>query len=140
MKKLFFAILYAFTFAAFAKPPAQFNVRDFGATGDGTNKDTVAFQKALDTCAVSGGGEVIVPAGNYLVGSVQIGNRTILRLETNSVLIGSGDTNDYPMLDVRWEGRWQPGRTASSSAAATRTIIRCSTCAGKAAGSRAAAR
>jgi polygalacturonase len=36
----------------------------------------------------------------------------MLRLETNSVIIGSGDTNDYPMMDVRWEGRWQPGRRA----------------------------
>ncbi len=53
---------------------AVFNVRDFGAIGDGTNKDTVAFQKTLDACAVSGGGEVIVPAGKYLIGSVQIGN------------------------------------------------------------------
>lgn len=91
---------------------ALFNVRDFGAVGDGTNKNTIAFQKALDTCAVNGGGEVVVPAGNYLIGSVQIGNRTILRLETNSVITGSGDTNDYPMMDIRWEGRWQPGRRA----------------------------
>jgi polygalacturonase len=89
-----------------------FNVRDFGAVGDGTNKDTVAFQKALDTCAVGGGGEVIVPAGNYLIGSVQIGCGTVLRLETNSVILGSGDANDYPMMDIRWEGRWQPGRRA----------------------------
>jgi polygalacturonase len=96
----------------FAAPQKIFNVRDFGAVGDGTNKDTVAFQKALDACAVNGGGEVMVPAGNYLIGSVQMGNRTTLRLETNSVIIGSGDTNDYPMLDVRWEGRWQPGRRA----------------------------
>ena len=91
---------------------ATFNIRDFGAIGDGTNKDTIAFQKALDACAVSGGGEVIVPAGKFLIGSVQIGDRTILRLETNSVIIGSGDTNDYPMMDIRWEGRWQPGRRA----------------------------
>ena len=93
-------------------PGATFNIRDFGVMGDGTNKDTVAFQKALDACAVSGGGEVLVPAGKYLIGSVQIGNRTILRLETNSVIIGSSDAADYPMLDVRWEGRWQPGRRA----------------------------
>jgi hypothetical protein len=91
---------------------AIFNVRDFGAIGDGTNKDTVAFQKALDTCAVNGGGEVLVPAGKYLIGSVQIGNRTILWLETNSVIVGSPDPNDYPMMDIRWEGRWQPGRRA----------------------------
>jgi len=99
---------------ASASPKSQvtFNVRDFGAVGDGTNKDTVAFQKALDACAVSGGGDVLVPAGKYLIGSVQIGNRTILRLAKDSVLTGSGDTNDYPMMDIRWEGRWQPGRRA----------------------------
>ena len=112
----FAAIIFLLGAAGCASAPqknlATFNIRDFGAIGDGTNKDTVAFQKALDACAVSGGGEVIVPAGKYLIGSVQIGNRTILRLETNSVIIGSGDTNDYPMMDVRWEGRWQPGRRA----------------------------
>jgi polygalacturonase len=91
---------------------ASFNVRDFGAVSDGTNKDTIAFQKALDACAVSGGGEVLVPAGKYLIGSVQIGNHTILRLEKDSVIVGSPDTNDYPMMDIRWEGRWQPGRRA----------------------------
>src|SRR5580658_9603381 len=69
-----------------AMAPKMFNVRDFGALGDGTNKDTVAFQKALDTCAVSGGGEVVVPAGNYLIGSVQLGFGTVLRLETNCVI------------------------------------------------------
>jgi polygalacturonase len=104
-------ILHGLTgYAAVSRAP--FNVRDFGAVGDGTNKDTVAFQKALDTCAVSGGGEVLVPAGKYLIGSVQIGNRTILRLEKDSVIAGSPDMNDYPMLDIRWEGRWQPGRRA----------------------------
>src|SRR6478736_4813029 len=116
--KLFFPTVIVFALVAAGcatvpqKPPAVFSVRDFGAVGDGASKDTVAFQKALDTCAVNGGGEVFVSAGNYLIGSVQMGNRTILRLETNSVIIGSGDTNDYPMMDVRWEGRWQPGRRA----------------------------
>jgi polygalacturonase len=90
----------------------SYNVRDYGAQGDGVTKDTVAFQKALDTCAVSGGGEVVVPAGRYLIGSVQIGYRTLLRLEKDSVLVGSPDVEDYPMIDVRWEGRWQPGRRA----------------------------
>ena len=92
-------------------PPATspFNVRDFGAKGDGTTKDTAAFQKALDTCAVSGGGEVVVPAGKYLIGSIQLGYHTTLRLERDSILSGSADIADYPMVDVRWEGRWQPG-------------------------------
>jgi polygalacturonase len=118
MRRILIALQAALCLAASAgwaqtaSPQKLFNVRDFGAVGDGTNKDTVAFQKALDACAVSGGGEVIVPAGNYLIGSVQLGNRTVLRLETKSVITGSPDKEDYPMMDIRWEGRWQPGRRA----------------------------
>ncbi|MBN2182670.1 MAG: glycoside hydrolase family 28 protein [Sedimentisphaerales bacterium] len=96
--------------ACAATETKTFNVRDFGAKGDGETADTAAFQKTLDTCAVSGGGQVIVPEGRYLIGSVQIGYQTILKLEPNSVIIGSSDPNDYPMVDIRWEGRWQPGR------------------------------
>ncbi len=96
---------------------ATYNVREFGATGDGTTKDTVAFQRALDTCAVNGGGDVVVPAGRYLIGSVQVGHRTFLRLEKDSVILGSADLADYPMIDIRWEGRMQPGRRALIHAA-----------------------
>jgi polygalacturonase len=95
-----------------ASETKTFNVRDFGAQGDGITVDTVAFQKTLDTCAVSGGGQVIVPEGRYLIGSIQMGYQTILKLEPNSVIVGSSDPNDYPMIDIRWEGRWQPGRRA----------------------------
>ncbi len=113
MKKIFYlAVVTAVLFSVQAATPSTFNIRDYGAVGDGTTKDTAAFQKALDACAVAGGGDVVVPAGHYLIGSVQIGCRTILRLETNSVIIGSADPDDYPMMDVRWEGRWQAGRRA----------------------------
>src|ERR1035441_550323 len=47
-----------------------FNVRDFGSTGDGVTKDTAAIQQAIDRCWVLGGGEVLVPAGNYLTGAL----------------------------------------------------------------------
>jgi polygalacturonase len=100
MRKLFFLSFLAVPlFCTDAAPKLPFNVRDFGASGDGANKDTVAFQKALDACAISGGGEVVVPAGKYVIGSVQMGDRTILRLEKDSVITGSPDTNDYPMMD-----------------------------------------
>jgi (4-O-methyl)-D-glucuronate---lignin esterase len=95
-----------------ASAPKIYNVRDFGTVGDGTNKDTIAFQKALDTCAVNGGGEVFVPAGNYLIGSVQIGTRTTVRLDKDATLTGTIDLDDYPIIDVRWEGRWQRGHRA----------------------------
>jgi len=109
---LLLSIYCATILARGADPHPAYNVRDFGAVGDGVAKDTVAFQKALDTCAVNGGGDVRVPAGRYLIGSVQLGTRTVLRLEKDSVIVGSADLNDYPMIDVRWEGRWQPGHRA----------------------------
>ncbi len=107
---LLFVVATAAVLGSELPTKSPINVRDFGAIGDGATKDTIAFQKALDTCAVHGGGEVVVPAGKYLIGSVQIGYRTTLRLEKDSVLTGSPDLEDYPLIDIRWEGRWQPGR------------------------------
>ncbi len=48
-----------------AEAPSQFNVRAFGAKGDGTSDDTVAFQQALEAAARSGGGTVCADRGNY---------------------------------------------------------------------------
>ncbi|HVU36915.1 MAG TPA: glycosyl hydrolase family 28-related protein [Opitutales bacterium] len=90
-------------------PKAVYNVRDYGAVGDGKTKDTQAFQKALDTCAVNGGGEVDVPAGEYLIGSIQLGAHTLLHLEKDTLLTGSPDLDDYPLMDIRWEGRREQG-------------------------------
>jgi polygalacturonase len=91
---------------------APLNVRGFGAAGDGITKDTAAFQTALDACAAAGGGEVLVPAGNYLIGSIQLKSHTILRLEKDARLLGSPDLEDYPVTKVRWEGRWVDGHRA----------------------------
>jgi polygalacturonase len=90
--------------------PLRFNVRDFGAKGDGATKDTAVFQQALDRCAALGGGEVIVPAGNYRTGAIALRSNTLLRLEKDAVIAGTGDFADYPVTQVRWEGKWIQGR------------------------------
>ncbi|HVY91670.1 MAG TPA: glycosyl hydrolase family 28-related protein, partial [Bryobacteraceae bacterium] len=54
------------------------NVREFGAAGDGTTRDTAALQQALDRCWVLGGGEVVVPAGNYLTGAIALRSNVTL--------------------------------------------------------------
>lgn len=90
----------------------DFNVRTFGATGNGTNLDTAAFQKALDTCAAAAGGSVEVPAGRYLIGSIVLGNDTALRLKHGAELIASTDIADYPVMQVRFEGEFVEGHRA----------------------------
>jgi polygalacturonase len=84
---------------------SSLNVRSFGAVADGKTKDTAAFQKALDDCATAGGGKVIVPAGNYLIGSIELKSHTKLQFEKGAALVGSPDLADYPVVKVRWEGR-----------------------------------
>jgi polygalacturonase len=86
------------------------NVRGFGATGDGATKDTAAIQQAIDRCWVLGGGEVLVPAGIYLTGALALRSNTILRLEKDANLTGTPDFADYPVTQVRWEGKWIQGR------------------------------
>ena len=91
------------------KSPLELNVRDFGAKGDGAAKDTHALQQAIDRCSVLGGGEVAVPAGDYLTGALALRSNTILRLEKDAHILGSPDLADYPVSQVRWEGKWIPG-------------------------------
>jgi polygalacturonase len=86
------------------------SVRNFGATGDGATKDTAAIQQAIDRCSVLGGGEVLVPAGNYLTGAIALKPNTLLRLDKDAVILGTPDFTDYPVTQVRWEGRWIQGR------------------------------
>jgi polygalacturonase len=87
------------------------DVASLGAAGDGKTLCTSAFQKALDDCKDKGG-EVVVPPGNYLIGSVVMGSNTTLRLDKGATLIGSPNADDYPLMEVRWEGRWREGHRA----------------------------
>ena len=95
-----------------ASSAVKLNVRDFGATGDGGTKDTLAFQQALDRATSLGGGEVFVPKGDYLIGTIGLHSNTQLRLDAEASLLGSPDLADYPLTQVRWEGRWVKGHSA----------------------------
>jgi len=78
----------------------RFCVLDFGARGDGVTKDTAAVQRAIDAASAAGGGEVRLPRGVYLCGSVFLKSRVDFHLEEGAVLKGSPDAADYNALDV----------------------------------------
>lgn len=57
---------------------------------------TQAIQRAIDQCAQSGGGEVVIPGvGDYIIDGIQLKSGVILRLERDAALIGSGDESKY---------------------------------------------
>lgn len=92
-----------------AKTGLVLDPREFGAEADGVTKDTTAIQTALDRCAMLGGGEVALSGGTFLTGAVRIGSNTTLSIAEGATLQGSPDVADYPITQVRWEGRWIPG-------------------------------
>jgi len=80
------------------QPPSPiFDPRQFGAKGDGVTLDTVALQKALDACAGSGGSVVLTP-GKYVSAQLTLRGRTTLFLKKGSVLLGSTNLVDYPLV------------------------------------------
>jgi polygalacturonase len=76
------------------------NPRDFGAKGDGTTKDTVALQKAIDTCAAQGGGTVQVTAGTYVSAPIVLKSNITLQLDKGAKILGSPDHADYPPMTM----------------------------------------
>lgn len=107
-------------YAANDKPiptyPVKYNVRDYGAKGDGKADDTSAFQKALDAAqkeaARTGQGvALLAPAGRYKI------TKTITITQSNVVLRGAGvgsTTLTFPfgMADVYGNGQaWAFGGT-----------------------------
>ena len=72
-----------------------YNIRDYGAKGDGKTLDTVAIQSAIDACHKAHGGIVLVPAGSFVIGTVQLRSNVTLRIATEGTLLGSADGKQY---------------------------------------------
>ncbi|NMA40122.1 MAG: hypothetical protein GX937_08065 [Lentisphaerae bacterium] len=78
----------------------MFVITDFGALGDGQTLNTVAIQKAVDTCSQSGGGRVLVPAGLFITGSIWLRDNVELHLCNGAILRGSSNLDDYNRDDA----------------------------------------
>lgn len=72
-----------------------YNVRDYGARGDGKALDTKAFQQAIDDCAKAGGGTVLIPAGTYKAGTIYLKSNIRIYLESSAMLIESDNMDDF---------------------------------------------
>ncbi|MDQ8182147.1 glycoside hydrolase family 28 protein [Pelagicoccus sp. SDUM812005] len=70
-------------------PSALFNVRDYGAAGDGVSLDTHALQKAIDDAHATGGGTVHFPAGTYPSYTLHLRSRISLLLEPGATLLAA---------------------------------------------------
>ena len=64
----------------------EFNIRDFGARGDGVTLDNGAINAAIEAAAKAGGGKVRVPAGTYLCFSIHLHSSIRLHLDAGATI------------------------------------------------------
>ncbi len=77
-----------------------YNIVDFGAKGDGKTLDTQALQAAIDACAKDQGGTVLVPAGVFVIGTVEMKSNVTLHIAAQGKLLGSADGKQYHAADA----------------------------------------
>ena len=73
------------------------DVKNYGATGNGSTKDTAAIQAAIAACPPNG--FVWLHNGTFLSGTIFLTNNMTLYVDPSATLFGSGSTNDYPILN-----------------------------------------
>lgn len=87
-----------------------FNVRDFGAVGDGTSLDSPAIDRAIQAASAAGGGTVLVAAGTYLCGSIHLTNNLHLYLDAGTVILGAPQSmNAYDETEPWSDNPYQDG-------------------------------
>jgi len=88
-------------------PGTVFNVRMYGAKGDGTTIDTPAVNKAIEAASNSGGGTVLFPAGVYACYSIHLKNNVALYLEMGSTILAA----DVPDNGVQTGNCYDPAES-----------------------------
>ena len=90
-----------------SEPPRRlFDVRKYGATGDGKTLDTDAVNRAIEVAA-AGGGVVVFPAGSYLCFSIRLKSQVHLLLEQGSAIVAADSPmpGDLPAITAEFTTR-----------------------------------
>ena len=86
-------------------PKRDFPVTRYGGVAGGRVDCTEAFRRAIDACAKSGGGRVVVPAGVFLTGAIHLKSNVNLHVSEGATIKFDRDPEKYlPLVFTRWEG------------------------------------
>ena len=100
------------TSVAAGSPDAWFNIRKYGAIGDGKTLDSPAINAAIDAAAKAGGGTVYLPAGTYACFSIRLKSHITLYLDQGAVILAETVPHDglatggYDAAEP--QGAWEP--------------------------------
>ncbi|MDE6003175.1 MAG: glycoside hydrolase, partial [Prevotella sp.] len=81
----------------------DYNIMDWGANNNLKYNSTQGIQNAIDICSKNGGGRVVVPAGEYRMGTIILRSNVRLYLEQGATLYGSTDLKDYQRVKSSYQ-------------------------------------
>ena len=81
--------LIVFVCCSLSAAAGVYNVRDYGAKGDGKTLDSPAINAAIEAAVKNGGGQVLLPAGKYLSGSIRLKSNIDLHLTAGAVILAA---------------------------------------------------
>src|SRR5436305_8601584 len=93
-------------------PTDNFNVRSFGAAGDGRTIDTPSINRAIDAASAAGGGTVVFPSGSYLCYSIHLKSKVSLYLGPGATIVAAessaaGGSGEYDAAESNQWDRYQ---------------------------------
>ncbi len=86
-------------------PEKEFLITDFGAVNDGVTLNTEFINRTIDECSNAGGGKVIIPAGVWVTGPIQLRSNVNLHLADGALVMFSRNFDDYPFVYTYFEGQ-----------------------------------
>ena len=81
-------------------PQRSFSILQFGAKGDGATLNTDAFRAAIQACSKAGGGRVVVPAGTFRTGPIELASRVALVVEKGAIIQASDRFSDFGLPET----------------------------------------
>ncbi|HEY8917152.1 MAG TPA: glycosyl hydrolase family 28-related protein, partial [Chitinophaga sp.] len=89
------SLILSFSTFQLAAQQKTYNITAYGAKADGKTNNTTAIQSAIDKASANGGGRVLVPAGKFVTGVIEIKTGVELHLAANAVLLATPKRIDY---------------------------------------------
>jgi polygalacturonase len=108
MKRILLLLSFTICFVSLNANPH--NIRDYGAKGDGKTLDHTAINKAIEAVSAQGGGQVVLPAGTYLCGSIRLKSNVDLHLMAGAkILAAPAELKAYDESEVFGAPEYQDG-------------------------------
>ncbi|MBQ9223667.1 MAG: exo-poly-alpha-D-galacturonosidase, partial [Prevotella sp.] len=108
MKRIILLLVLTVSMSAMAS--SVYNVKDYGAKGDGKALDHIAINKAIEAAAQQGGGQVLLPQGVYLCGSIRLKSHIDLHLMPGAkILAAPAEMKVYDESEVFGAPEYQDG-------------------------------